>query len=140
MAHRLVLVVAVVAVAGCATLTPGTNLADVTGPDSNSLPFPTSVLQARAISLATQVEFDYQCARDRVRVIRSSEDGLTVDLDVCSVVRRYTGFSHRASWGIVQEYVSWREVTSLYPASALPPPLPPQAPPNQRAPPPATAE
>jgi hypothetical protein len=41
-----------------------------------------------------------------------------VDLDVCGVVRRYRWVSAGSQ--------AWLDVTALYPASSLPPPLPPQ--------------
>ena len=67
--------------------------------------------------LSSQVQFDYACAPDLIRVVRTS-GGLApynIDVDVCGSVRRYryTGFG-------------WLDVTSLYPPSALPAPLPPK--------------
>jgi hypothetical protein len=67
--------------------------------------------------LAETVKFDHGCPRDRTLFIR--EGPWTVDLDVCGAVRRYKGVGG-----------SWVDVTSLYPASSLPPPraLPEQQP------------
>ncbi len=69
--------------------------------------------------IASPVEFDHSCPRERIRLIRSQRG--TVDLDVCGSVRRYKSFApaSESSGG------TWLDVTSLYPPSALPPPLPP---------------
>ena len=86
--------------AACATaFTPGESVADINSGDF--------------IALGHQVEFDYACASDRIRVIRGAY--IAFDLDVCGAVRRY-------------KYVgrTWLDVTTLYPASALPAPLPPK--------------
>lgn len=69
--------------------------------------------------IASPVEFDHSCPRERIRLIRSQRG--TVDLDVCGSVRRYKSFA-AASEG---SGATWLDVTSLYPPSALPPPLPP---------------
>lgn len=67
--------------------------------------------------LADQVAFEHGCAPERIRVIRSAPMRLVMDLDVCGVVRRYKLFGDAAP-------VTWLDVTSLYPASSIPPPLP----------------
>jgi len=137
MAYRLPCVLAVLGIAGCVTtLAPGTNLADATTApaqisSSSSLPKQGEVQIALGVAkqLASQVSFDHRCSADRIRVIRLSEDALTVDLDVCGGVHRYKGFMSIAFWGnSQQEAVTWLDVTSLYPASTLPEPLPPQPP------------
>jgi len=60
--------------------------------------------------LVETVTFEHGCPRDRILLIR--EGPSTLDLDVCGAVRRYKGV----------EAGSWVDVTSLYPASSLPPP------------------
>jgi hypothetical protein len=72
-------------------------------------------------SMRSQVEFDHGCAPEKVRLIRADQSHATVDLDVCGTVRRYKLFSS----GGVTGTVTWLDVTALYPASSLPPPLPP---------------
>ena len=71
-------------------------------------------------TVAAQVSFDYDCPKDRILVIRSERN--TVDLDVCGTVRRYKSFASGQATGY-----TWLDVTNAYPASALPPPLPPVA-------------
>lgn len=68
-----------------------------------------------------QVAFDHGCPEQRIMVIRA--EAPTVDLDVCGVVRRYKsvgGGESSPSTG------TWLDVTSSYPPSALPAPLPPK--------------
>ncbi|HET8734060.1 MAG TPA: hypothetical protein VFM45_09850 [Anaeromyxobacteraceae bacterium] len=60
------------------------------------------------------------CPPERIRVIRS--EGVTVDLDVCGVVRRYKSVASGATSGPAY---TWLDVTNAYPSSALPAPLPP---------------
>ena len=67
-------------------------------------------------TIAGQVAFDHGCAEDRIRVIRFF--GPAVDLDVCGVVRRYKSVASGDGGH------AWLDVTSSYPASALPAPLP----------------
>ncbi len=69
-------------------------------------------------SLADAATFDHGCPRERIRVVREARDG--ADLDVCGAVRRYKHFG-----GGAHVPGTWLDVTSLYPASALPAPLPP---------------
>jgi hypothetical protein len=71
-------------------------------------------------TVGSQVSFDHGCPQDRIRVIKS--EGPTVDLDVCGVVRRYKSVASGAPSG---PGYTWLDVTSAYPASALPAPLPP---------------
>jgi hypothetical protein len=66
-----------------------------------------------------QVAFDHGCPEERIMVIRS--DVPTVDLDVCGVVRRYKSVAGGASSSSTD---TWLDVTSSYPPSALPAPLP----------------
>ena len=106
----LVGVVALMSSACVTTPGPNTPLTDVASPLAN-----------RFNTLADQVAFDHPCPPERVRVIRS--EWHTVDADVCGVVRRYK------SIGGVD--ATWVDVTTLYPASALPPPLPEQQPPEK---------
>ena len=78
----------------------------------------TTLVESGYSDFRNQVAFDYAgCPLDHVRVIRTIQ--LTTDIDVCGVVRRYRAFWEGNSFG-------WLDVTSLYPPSALPPPLPPQ--------------
>ena len=58
-----------------------------------------------------------------VDILLSSAIGTvgTVDLDVCGLVRRYKALAG----GVGQPSIAWLDVTTLYPASSLPPPLPP---------------
>ncbi len=65
--------------------------------------------------LGDQVAFDHNCPKERVRLVRRGPAARTVDLDVCGTVRRYRMVEN-----------SWLDVTSLYPASSLPAPLPPK--------------
>jgi hypothetical protein len=58
-------------------------------------------------TVSAQVAFDHNCPKDRIRVIRSEAN--TVDLDVCGGGPNYT----------------WMDVTSAFPATTLPAPLPP---------------
>ncbi len=72
--------------------------------------------------LTAQVEFDYGCPAQKIRLIRY--DGhRAVDLDVCGVVRRYKSFGGEEA-GKTPTLV---DVTRLYPADALPKPLPPES-------------
>ncbi len=68
-----------------------------------------------------QVAFDHGCPEERIRLIRS--EWPTVDLDVCGVVRRYKSVASGAS---SSPSYAWLDVTSSYPPSALPAPLPPR--------------
>ncbi|HEX9051613.1 MAG TPA: hypothetical protein VF841_13865 [Anaeromyxobacter sp.] len=108
MTGRPALLAFVVATASaCVAARPGAPLAGVnTGPLS---------------SLIGVVSFDHGCPAERVRVIRVGPfDGYGgVDVDVCGVVRRY-----KATGGLTGGFVTWLDATSLYPPSALPPPLP----------------
>lgn len=98
-------VIALVA-SGCVTAHPGEQVSKVNfGPMG---------------SVGSQVAFDHGCPPERIRVIRS--EGSAVDLDVCGVVRRYKFVASGASSG---PPYTWLDVTSAYPASALPAPLPP---------------
>jgi len=77
-----------------------------------------------ANSLAAEAEFTYGCPRERVRLIRWSQDAQTFDIDTCGAVRRYKLLEvGKASFRLVYR---WADVTATYPASTLPPPLPPQ--------------
>ena len=102
-------------IAGCVTAVPpaGTSLATVESPVGTILP------------LAAEVAFDHNCPADRIRIIRANaaslESATTVDLDVCGAVRRYKPIRAGEHYGLA---ATWLDVTSLYPASALPP-LPP---------------
>jgi hypothetical protein len=72
--------------------------------------------------LAAQIEFDSGCPAQKIRLIRY--DGQrAVDLDVCGVVRRYKSFGGEE----VGKTPTLVDVTTLYPADALPKPLPPEA-------------
>jgi len=62
-------------------------------------------------NVGDQVSFDHACTSDRIRVIRRGDNA--VDLDVCGAVRRYKYLAG-----------TWLDVTTLYPASALPASLP----------------
>ena len=105
-------VVLFVAVIGCATPPrPGEPLAG----------FEWGVLS----TLDAAAAFDHGCPKERIRLIRAGPFGGAggADLDVCGAVRRYkvvAGWSESTS--------TWLDVTSAYPPSALPPPLPPTAP------------
>ena len=68
-----------------------------------------------------QVAFDHGCPEERIMVIRSEVP--TVDLDVCGVVRRYKSVAGGANSS--PPAGTWLDVTSSYPPSALPAPLPP---------------
>jgi hypothetical protein len=74
----------------------------------------------RRDNLAAQVQFDHGCPAEKIRWIRN-DDWRALDLDVCGVVRRYKTFVS-ADGSNVPTLV---DVTALYPASALPAPLPP---------------
>ena len=78
-------------------------------------------------SLTTQVQFDHGCPAEKIRLIRY-DGSRAVDLDVCGVVRRYKSFGS----GGVGYATTLVDVTTLYPASALPAPLPPDT--SARAP------
>ncbi len=77
--------------------------------------------------IGDQVAFDHpDCPVERIKLIRSGPDttyasATTADWDVCGAVRRYKGFA-----GGPGSLFTWVDVTSLYPASALPAPLPPR--------------
>lgn len=71
-------------------------------------------------TVSAQVAFDHNCPKDRIRVIRSEAN--TVDLDVCGAVRRYKSVASGQTGG---PNYTWMDVTSAFPASALPAPLPP---------------
>lgn len=139
MISRVPLIVLVLAGVGCVTpLKRGDTLAvaEQPGPapqskaaDAPSLPPSVTVLATSPTVLAevaTQIEFEHGCPPDRVRFIRGFEGrsyGLegrcyplaaSVDLDVCGAVRRYQRVAG-----------SWLDVTALFPAGALPAPLPP---------------
>jgi hypothetical protein len=102
------LALAVVSTSACVGARSGAPLAGVnTGP---------------LTTLAATVSFDHGCPAERIRVIRMAppyEGYGGADVDVCGVVRRYKRFGAHGSFD------TWLDVTSLYPASALPPPLPP---------------
>ncbi len=89
---------------GCVTASPGESLGNVNF--------------GAATTAGDQVSFDHGCPPDRIRVIRS--EGVTVDLDVCGVVRRYKSVASGARSGPAY---TWLDVTNAYPASALPAPL-----------------
>jgi hypothetical protein len=93
----------VVSTVACATPRPGARLTE-----SNP-------------NIQAQVEFDHGCAPEKVRFIRYDNSRVTADLDVCGVVRRYKAFGT----GSPGDAVTWLDVTTLYPAGALPAPLPP---------------
>jgi hypothetical protein len=85
--------------------------------------------------LTAQIEFDYGCPAQRIRLIRY--DGHhAVDLDVCGVVRRYKSFGG----GEPGNTPTLVDMTSLYPADALPSPLPPQSAAPVTPPPPPAQE
>jgi hypothetical protein len=71
-------------------------------------------------TVASQVSFDHGCPPERIRVIRS-DNIITVDLDVCGVVRRYKSV---ASGHDGPPQYTWLDVTGSYPPGALPSPLP----------------
>ncbi len=77
--------------------------------------------------IGDQVAFDYPgCPVEPIRLVRSGPDttyasATTADWDVCGVVRRYKGFASGPG-----SLYTWVDVTSLYPASALPAPLGPR--------------
>lgn len=71
-------------------------------------------------TVGSQVAFDHNCPKDRIRVIRSEDN--TVDLDVCGAVRRYKSVAS----GQKGPPYTWLDVTASFPASALPSPLPPR--------------
>ena len=119
------LVILVVACSGCVTtLRPGDALTDHHPPEpttsdeqgSRPPPPPGSALVDPAFldALGRQVEFEHGCPPSKVRLIRRSSAGAIYDLDVCGAVRRYESVSRGA----------WLDVTALFPASALPTPLP----------------
>jgi hypothetical protein len=91
-------------VSGCAT---------VGGPISDAKVGPLA-------TAGSQVSFDYNCPEERIRLIRT--DNTTIDLDICGVVRRYKSVA--SGIGGAPAY-TWLDVTNSYPASALPSPLPP---------------
>jgi hypothetical protein len=68
-----------------------------------------------------QVAFDHDCPEDHVRIIRA--EGPTIDLDVCGAVRRYKVVAGPGQYN----YPVLLDVTSAYPVTALPAPLPPDA-------------
>jgi hypothetical protein len=51
---------------------------------------------------ADQASFDHRCAKERIRTLRQTVDGMTVELDVCGSVRRYQSvhgaYERRAIW------------------------------------------
>lgn len=77
----------------------------------------TALVEASPLfsELANTAAFDHGCPEERVLFMRMSVN--TFDLDVCGAVRRYKMFG---SFGSGFTYL---DVTSLYPASSLPPPL-----------------
>jgi len=97
--------------ASCAGVTPapGTRLSEVSTGDT--------VMGA----MRTQVAFDHGCPPERIRLIRADAPvfATTVDLDICGAVRRYKAFMDLTP-GESASRPTWVDVTSLYPASALP--------------------
>jgi hypothetical protein len=85
-------------------------------------PGPGALLSESNPNIQAQVEFDHGCEPERVRFIRSDRSHVTVDLDVCGVVRRYKAFGT----GAPGNAVTWLDVTTLYPAHTLPAPPPPE--------------
>ncbi len=102
---RLLLLAPLSSILACRAVlpTPGTSLADS---DLLAWVLPT-------------VAFDHGCPEERIRFIRSSSHNLdampTLDLDVCGSVRRYKAMGGHGPY---------LDVTSLYPPSSLPAPLP----------------
>jgi hypothetical protein len=101
------IIVGLLGFAASACVTPGEPL-------SNAVIGPLSTVNG-------QVAFDHNCPDDRIRLIRT--DGVTIDLDVCGQVRRYKP----SASGLAGPQATWWDVTSMYPASALPAPLPPKS-------------
>ena len=116
MARTLPLLLLATLAGACAAPRTGANLTE-----SNSL--------TATSDIKSQVAFDHGCPLERVRVIRSLPAGSssaigtvgTVDLDVCGLVRRYKALAG----GVGQPSLAWLDVTTLYPATSRPPPLPP---------------
>jgi hypothetical protein len=109
--NYIVMGLIVLTAATCVTPSSGNPAADVT----------TGNLVGGALdppALAEQVAFDSGCARERIILIRT--EGTTADLDVCGTVRRFKAFAYRAGGSAF----TWLDVTSLYPPSWLPAPLP----------------
>lgn len=66
-----------------------------------------------------QAAFDYRCAEDKIRVVRHTENWLSVELDVCGKLRRYqymSGLEANPPGPVV-----WVETTGGFPPSAVPP-------------------
>jgi hypothetical protein len=98
--------------AGCATTMPASG-------EPASLASPSTVADTAA--------FDHGCPLERVRMLRADAKYVnvtsTVDLDVCGAVRRYKGFrGFEGNTSTTSQ--TWVDVTSLYPPSTLPAPIP----------------
>jgi hypothetical protein len=65
-------------------------------------------------NLVSTVSFDHQCSPEKIVILRSAN--WTYDLGVCGKTRRYKRFAAGRSINSAE----WVDVTSLYPASALP--------------------
>lgn len=61
---------------------------------------------AKARRAQEQAAFDHRCEPGRLQVVRQSDDGRTVELDVCGTVRRYQLISDPTSFPQV-----WLETT-----------------------------
>ncbi|HTN52170.1 MAG TPA: hypothetical protein VML50_07185 [Anaeromyxobacter sp.] len=103
-------IVLVMAGVGCATATAGAPV-----PQSSPLLGGGDGNLQDLSGLSGTAQFDYGCPPKKVLLIRCGPSAC--DLDVCGSVHRYMAFHGINS-------VNWLDVTSMYPASSLPPPLP----------------